>query len=169
MNRLPPYSSASVLFHFSSFFKNQTFISLSAGRLTHCLTFIKDGNSASSKRHAASTSKDLEVSKLFGQHGHHVLPVQQGLPTHPLGAGRVQHNKKVVAKLWKWTKWEESAPPTPLRTLLSDSRGSKKDAFDSSKCGNVCAIRTALRALTSPQQGGHFSQRRSILHLLLVV
>lgn len=68
----------SVLFHFSSFFKNNTFILLNAGRLTHSLTFIKDGNSASSKRHAASTSNDLEVSKPFGQNGHYFLPVQQG-------------------------------------------------------------------------------------------
>lgn len=126
MNRLPPYSSARCSFISLPFLRTIRSSCFSAGRLTHSLTFIKDRNSASSKRHAASTSNNLEVSKLFGQDGHYVLPVQQGLPTHPSGAGRVQHNKKVAAKQWKWTKWEESTPPTPLRTVLSDSRGSKK-------------------------------------------
>lgn len=172
MNRLPPHSSAQC-----------SFISLPFLRTMRSSCLVLEGSPIVSPLsrteivpHQSDTQPPLPTTWKFQNHSAKTAIMffrsNRGLPTHPSGAGRVQHNKKVAAKQWKWAKWEKSAPPTPLRTLLSDSHGSKrkkKDAFDSRKCGNVCTIRTALHALTFSQQGGHFSQRRSILHLLLVV
>lgn len=168
MNRLPPYSSARC-----------SFISLPFLRRTHSSCLALEGSPILSPLsrteivpHQSDTQPPLPTTWRFQNRSAKTAIMffrsSRVYPLIPQGLGEFS-TRKLQPSCGNEQNERKARLPLLWERFCRTAADRKRDAFDSCKCGNVCAIRTALRALTFSQQGGHFSQRRSILHLLLVV